>query len=93
MELANFKKAAAFIAQRNVSERIARVLASFDPDNGTLRLVYCSEVAPTDDDWDDCELTCGEIIAEFPELIYAETNCVFIDQCPTDTNSVVFEKS
>jgi hypothetical protein len=93
MELAAFKKSAAFIAQRNVSERIARVLASFDPASGSLRLVYCTEAQPTDDDWEDCELTCGELIAEFPEITHAETDCVSIDECSPDDESIVFAKS
>lgn len=93
MELAAFKKSAAFIAQRNVSERVARVLASFDPASGNLRLVYCTESQPSDDDWEDCELTCGELIAEFPEITHAETDCVSVDKCSPDDESVVFAKS
>lgn len=94
MELAVFKKSAAFITQRNVSDRVARVLAGFDADSGSLRLVYCTEAEPTDDDWEDCELACGELIAEFPEITRAETDCCSIDQCPAaDDSSVVFVKS
>jgi hypothetical protein len=93
MELAAFKKSAAFITQRNVSDRVARVLASFDADSGSLRLIYCVEPEPTDDDWEDCELACGELIAEFPEIAHAETDCRSISQCPAaDDNSVVFLK-
>lgn len=93
MEQAALKKSAAFIVQRNVSERIARVLASFDPSSGSLRLVYCTEAQPTDDDWEDCELACGELIAEFPEIINAETNCVPTEKCSLDDEFVVFAKS
>ena len=93
MELAAFKKSAAFIAQRNVSERVACVLASFDLTSGSLRLVYCTDTQPTDDDWEDCELSCAELIAEFPDITHAETDCVSIDKCSPDDKFVVFAKS
>jgi hypothetical protein len=94
MELAVFKKTAAFITQRNVSDRVARVIASFDADSGSLRLVYCVEAEPADGDWEDLELACGELIAEFPEITRAETDCRSVGQCPpADDSSVVFVKS
>jgi len=92
MELAAFKKSAAFIAQRNVSERVDRVFASFDPSKGSLRLVYCTRSEPATDDWEDCELTCAELIAEFPEIIHAETECVSTDKCTAENGLVVFAK-
>lgn len=93
MELAAFKKSAAFIAKRNVSEQVVRVFASFDPTSDSLRLIYCTKSEPTSDDWEDCELTCGELIAEFPEIIHAETDCVSIEKCAVDDVYVVFIKS
>jgi hypothetical protein len=94
MEAAEFKKSARFIARRNVSARVARVMATFDPDSGNLSVIYCTEGEPTDDDVEDCELTCTELIAEFPQIKTAETKCVSSEQCaPNDEDAVVFRKS
>ena len=93
MELAEFKKSAAFIAKRNVSERVAFVLATFDSGTGNLQITYCTDAEPDSEDWDDCELTCSEIIAEFPDVVRAETLCCQRDQCIEHAESIVFVRS
>ena len=94
METTEFKESAQFIARRNVSARVARVMASFDSNSGNLSVIYCTEGEPTDDDVEDCELTCAELIAEFPQIRTAETKCVSSEQCaPDDDEAVVFRKS
>lgn len=94
MDSAVFGKSAAFIAQRNASERVVRILAGFDPASSSLRLLYCTESAPMDDDWQDLELACGELIAEFPEIMLAETDCVAIGNCIASGDlAVVFSRS
>lgn len=90
MNVDDFKKSANFIAKRNVSERVDRVFASFDPNEGNLFITYCTKSEPTDDDWEDCELMCGEMIAEFPEIIHAKTDCVTVSQCSVNDDAVVF---
>lgn len=87
-----FKESANHIVRRNVSERVVQVHVSFDSGNGLLQLLYCTEHAPTDDDLEDCELTCGELIAEFPDIISAETDCRPIDKCSDDEASIVFSR-
>ena len=76
MTIGEFKKSAEFIAKRNVSERVVRVIASFDEIVQHLSVVYIVDSEPCDDDREDCELTCAELIAEFPEIRTAETTCV-----------------
>ena len=71
---------------------MVRVLASYGANSGSLRLTYCVEAEPTDNDRQDCELACAELIAQFPEIIRAETNCYSIRQCPASDESVVFAK-
>ena len=92
MDLKVFKNSATHIAQRNVSERVMRVYASFDSSSGLLQLLYCTEGDSTDEDREDCELTCGELIAEFPDIIFAETNCRPIGECNEDEASIVFSR-
>jgi hypothetical protein len=61
---------------RNVSERVIRVIVAFAQEAQHLSVIYISDGVPSADDWEDCELTCGELIAEFPEIKSAETACV-----------------
>jgi hypothetical protein len=94
METTAFKNSAEFIVRRNVSARVARVMVSLDPNSGNLSVIYCTEGEPTDDDVDDCELTCTELIAAFPQIRTAETKCVSSEQCArSDEETVVFSKS
>jgi hypothetical protein len=86
MDAITFKKAAQFIVKRNVSERVNRVLTKFDPKNGYMCLVYCTNDLPTDDDIEDCEIACAELIAEFPEIRKAETQCQQSEKCVFEGN-------
>lgn len=81
MEQDDFKREACLVARRNVSERVYRVLATFDPPRGLLKVVYCIDGTPTDGDVEDCELTCGELLAAFPDIRLAETKCISRDEC------------
>lgn len=93
MDESVFKAEAQLIVSRNVSERIERALASFDLKSRVLRLVYVTNVEPTDEDWDDCELACGELIAAFPNIEKAETDCVPRDKYqPSFAGDVVFSR-
>lgn len=90
LDAAAFKKSARFIVKRNVSARVDRVFASFEPQDEALRLIYCTSGGPTDDDLEDCETTCAELIAEFPEIKKAETQCLASDEYvfPNDPDEV-----
>jgi hypothetical protein len=44
------------------------------------QLIYCLDREATDDDIDDCELTCTEILAAFPETMTAETSWCVTDE-------------
>ena len=76
MDALKFRKSATFIAKRNVSARVERVLVKFQYATGELGLVYCTSGKPTADDLEDCEIMCAELIAEFPEIRKAETLCI-----------------
>jgi hypothetical protein len=76
------KKSAEFIVRRNASNRVLSALVTFEPCEGRLKIVYCFYAEPEENDREDCELACTELIAEFPEVKVAETMCVPIAKCP-----------
>ena len=89
------KKSAEFIVKRNVSERVARVIVGFDQHDGKLIVIYCLDGELLEDDRQDCELTCTELIAEFPEVKVAETMCVPNEKYPSiykRTEEVVYSR-
>ncbi len=78
MDQAIFKSAAQFIAKNNASERVVRVVATFEREVGRLKVVYWLRGEAQEEDRYDCELTCSELIAAFPEIKTAETMCLSI---------------
>ena len=94
MDVVSLKKSAQFVVKRNVSERVVRVLATFEPTDGRLRLIYCTNGLPTDDDSEDCEIACAELIGEFSEISKAETKCLPSDEYASDNDDTeVFSRS
>lgn len=93
MNIEVLREEAACIANRNLNERVVRVLVSFDPDTSTLRVVYCIDGEPIDDDWEECELTFAELAAAFPEIIRGETHCCSIEQCTAEDGFIAYSKS
>jgi hypothetical protein len=96
MDRITFKKSGEFIADRNVSDRVLRVVITFEQHEGRLRVVYCLRGEPTEEDCEDCELTCAELVAEFPEIKMAETRCIPISEyviSDNDIGEVVFSRS
>ncbi|WP_340647046.1 hypothetical protein [Phenylobacterium sp.] len=88
-----FRRSAQLIARRNLNDRINRVLANFNSKDGMLNVIYCVEGDPSDDDIEECEITCAELIAEFPEIREARTLCVSVAQCEHfNVDDVVFSK-
>ena len=83
-----FKKSAKLISQRNVSDRVLRVIVSFDQHEGLLKVLYCLQGCPKEGDYEDCELTCTELIAEFPDIRQAETECISNAECVKDIGDV-----
>jgi hypothetical protein len=92
MEAQTFRNSARFIVQRNVSERVERVLAQFEPAQGHMILTYCVAGKLTDGDLEDCEIACAELIAEFPEIDTAATHCLPAAECNLRTDDEVFSR-
>jgi hypothetical protein len=76
MDQAKFLTAATFIAKRNISDAVTRVIARFDENSGHMTVIYCFNSAISEDDREWCELTCGELVAELPKIVTAETKCL-----------------
>ena len=93
--LDEFKKSAKFIAAKNVGAQVVKVIFNFDPETGHIKITYYTEGEPSDGDRDNCELTCSEMIAAFPEIRTAETNCqAFVsDERVTEKDLVVFSRN
>ncbi len=83
-----FKTSAEFIAKRNVSDRVLRVIVSFDRREAHLKVIYHLRCDPEESDYEDCELTCAELVAEFPEIKVAETRCVSDAVCGNDIGDI-----
>jgi hypothetical protein len=79
MEQSFFMESARHIAKRNVNSHVAFISASFDEIKRHLFVTYYTRGTPTEEDWEECELTCGEILAAFPEIKTAETKCCSVD--------------
>jgi hypothetical protein len=77
-----------------VNERVERVLACFAPESGKLSLMYHINGIPTGEDFENCEIACAELIAEFSEIVEAETQCRPYDGCSSeDERDEVFSRS
>jgi len=82
MDLEAFKKSAELIVSRNVSEHVQAVFADFKNETGSLNLIYCTNGTPTEDDEEDCEVACAELLAHYPDIRLAETQCVAVSDKP-----------
>jgi hypothetical protein len=94
MTQSEFLKSAQFIAKRNVSELVAQVLVSFEQSTATVHVIYLTKSIPSEAEVEWCELTCAELIAEFPEIKHADTKCLAIEEYDLEiaADSVVFSR-
>ena len=88
MNEVEFRKSAECIAKRNITDRVISIVVTFDQRTGKLKVIYCLCGEPREGDRENCELTCAELIAEFPEVKLAETLCVPITQCPEESSGI-----
>ena len=71
-----------------MSERVSRVIARFDEATRHLSIVYVLDGEPSGEDREDCELTCAELLAEFPEIKTAGTLCVSAGKHAVDADDL-----
>jgi hypothetical protein len=75
---------------RNVGDSVKAVSARFEPDQGRLLLTYYLHDAPTEEDWDDCELACAELAAAFPEIGITEALCLESPEVDAANSDLVY---
>ena len=94
MDQATFLREAKFIARRNINDAVTAVFVRFDENRGHLLVVYCFDHAINDDDREWSELTCGELIAAFPEIKTADIQCCAPDDCAREgeKGTIVFSR-
>jgi hypothetical protein len=76
MDPQEFDSTAREIARRNVGDSVKAVSARFEPDQARLVVTYYLHDAPTEEDWDDCEMTCSQVLEAFPEIRVTEAQCL-----------------
>jgi len=79
-----FSSESKLIASRNVNDQVLAITASWRTETDTLTVSYFTDRQPTEDDAELCELTCGELIAAFPDVQNAATSCVPSDMTRED---------
>lgn len=74
MEMTSLKLAAATIVARNVSPNTSAASVEWCDSSRCLRLHYFVDAPPSDEDEGDVELSMVELLAEFPDVLKAETS-------------------
>ncbi|OWT73781.1 MULTISPECIES: hypothetical protein [unclassified Achromobacter] len=76
MEKSALEKAAALIAQHNLTPQVAGVRVGWDEVTAKLVVQYFVDGEVADDERELCELTLTELLAEFPDVRTADTQCI-----------------
>ena len=95
MDQQSLKQSAQFIAKNNVDDGVDLVIVTFDHRTAHLKVVFCLNREPTENDWENCELTCAELISDFTDIKTAETKCQIFDKRDlqnVDSESIVFSR-
>ncbi len=69
-ELANSSR---FIVARNLTPNVAAAFVHWDDKQRHLRLTYVFDRTPSDADEEELELSMAELIADFPDIVSADT--------------------
>lgn len=73
--LQELRNSAVFLAKTYQGDHLVRALIKFDEREGRLFASCVFDRVPTEEDKEDCELFCGELVGEFPEIRTAEATC------------------
>jgi len=76
MEKIVLQRTASLIAKGNVTPQVACVSVDWDGVAGKLTVNYFVDGSINDDERELCELTVAELVAEFPEIRKADTQCL-----------------
>lgn len=70
--------AATLIVDRNRSPNLVEARVAWDGPTQVLSLAFGTRERPSDEDKEWCELSMAELLAEFPEVVTAETSCFIV---------------
>lgn len=76
MKTETLQWAAKTIAARNLTEKTVAVTTTWDNKNSRLVVTYYFDGKVTDDDEEISELALTELLAEFPDVVLAESHCI-----------------
>jgi hypothetical protein len=93
MEKNVLERTAALIAQGNVTPQVAYVRVDWDGGMAKLTVQYFVDGSINDDERELCELTLTELVAEFPEICAADTQCLPFSQAGSSTaHGIVYRR-
>jgi len=67
------------IVGRNLTEYVVAATVNWDAETSKLSLRYYVDRDPHEDDEDECEYSMTELIAEYPDIALASTECFRLD--------------
>lgn len=70
--------AAALIVEGNRSPNLVEARVAWDGPTQVLSLAYGTRERPSHEDKEWCELSMAELLADFPEVVTAETACFIV---------------
>jgi hypothetical protein len=82
MEANTLHLAASIVAGRNVTPLVAAVRIAWDDGLASLTVHYLVDGVITEEERELCELTAGELIAEFPDIGTVHTECYRTSSAP-----------
>lgn len=68
--------ASRLIAKTNLTEKVCAVRVTWDSDASKLAVAYYVDGPPSEDEEAECELTMGELLAQFTDVVTADTQCI-----------------
>jgi len=76
MDARQLMNASRLIARNNLTDKVLAVRIGWNDDTSRLTVAYYVDGLPSDDEQELCELTMGELLAEFPDIAQADTQCL-----------------
>jgi hypothetical protein len=67
--------AAQLVVRRNLTEQVAAATVLWRPETRELVLHYYCDAPYGEDEEEECELSMTELIAEFSDILLAQTHC------------------
>lgn len=76
MNSEHLMNASRLIAKTNLTDRVCAVRVIWNSDASKLTVTYYVDGPPSVDEEAECDLTMGELLAEFVDVVTADTQCL-----------------